>query len=58
MTARAGECCGTPNGTRFLDGIGRGRPTSFAPRRGSGYSLSLLRRYVPSRVRPVEEAMS
>jgi uncharacterized protein (TIGR03067 family) len=36
---------------------GQERPTAFAPRRGSGHSLYLLRRYVPSRVRPVEEAV-
>jgi len=36
----------------------RERPTSFAPRRGSGHSLYLLRKYVPSRVCPVEEAVS
>jgi uncharacterized protein (TIGR03067 family) len=36
---------------------GQERPTSFAPRRGSGHSLYLLRRYVPSRVRPVEKAV-
>jgi uncharacterized protein (TIGR03067 family) len=34
------------------------RPRSFAPRRVSGHSLYLLERYVPSGVRPVEEAMS
>jgi uncharacterized protein (TIGR03067 family) len=36
---------------------GRERPTSFAPKRGSGHSLYLLKRCVPSRVRPVEEAV-
>lgn len=36
---------------------GRGRPTSFAPRRGSGHSLFLLRRCAPSGLRPVEEAL-
>jgi uncharacterized protein (TIGR03067 family) len=35
---------------------GRERPASFAARRGSGHSLYLLRRHLPSRVRPVEEA--
>jgi uncharacterized protein (TIGR03067 family) len=37
---------------------GRERPTSFAPKRGSGHSLYLLKKYVPSRVRPVEAAVS
>jgi uncharacterized protein (TIGR03067 family) len=37
---------------------GRERPTSFAPRRGSGRSLYLLSRCVPSGVRPVVEAVS
>jgi uncharacterized protein (TIGR03067 family) len=36
---------------------GRDRPTSFAPQRGSGHSLYLLRRCVPSRVRPVQAAV-
>jgi uncharacterized protein (TIGR03067 family) len=36
---------------------GRERPTSFAHQRGSGHSLYLLRRFVPSRVRPVEAAV-
>jgi len=36
----------------------RERPTSFSPQRGSGHSLYLLRKYVPSWVRPVEEAVS
>lgn len=35
----------------------RERPTSFAPQRGSGHSVYLLRRYVPARVQPVEEAV-
>jgi len=37
---------------------GRERPTSFSPQRGSGHSLYLLRKYVPSTVRLVEEAVS
>ena len=34
------------------------RPTSFAPQPGSGHSLYLLRKYVPSSVYPVKEAVS
>ena len=36
---------------------GNERPTSFAPKPGSGHSLYLLRRCVPSRVRPVQAAV-
>ncbi len=36
---------------------GRKRPTSFAARRGSGHSLYLLKRCVPSAARPVAEAV-
>jgi len=36
----------------------RERPDSFSPQRGTGHSLYLLRKYVPSRVCPVEEAVS
>jgi uncharacterized protein (TIGR03067 family) len=36
---------------------GRERPLSFARRPGSGHSLYLLKRFVPSRIRTVEEAV-
>ena len=37
---------------------GNERPTSFAPKWGSGHSLYLFKKYVPSRVRPVQAALS